>query len=99
MRSSPNDGSVDSGTISAGNETRHDEEHRERLTDGSDEEEFASSETVDEGERDRSGEGVNGSEDSSQDERKLTIESEVVLEDRSTVECERFSKVSRKEEI
>jgi len=83
---SPDDGTVDSRVLSTRNKAGHDEEHRESLTEGADEEELASTEAVDQWERDTGREGVDGCQDSSEDEGELTFESEVILENGSTID-------------
>lgn len=65
----------------------HDQEHRERLAPGTDEEEFAATSLVDERERDACGQGVYGGKDGTEDERELAAETEVLFEDRSREVC------------
>ena len=65
----------------------HDQEHRERLAPGTDEEEFAATGLVDERERNARGQGVDGGEDGTEDEREPAAETEVLFEDRSRKVC------------
>lgn len=77
------DRSVDDRRVFASGQATHDQQHRRRLADRSDEKQLSAARLVDQWEGNARREGVDRRQDRAEDERQLATEAEVLFENRS----------------